>query len=319
MSLLTVAHIAKKHGDDFLLKDISFIQAKGWKIAIAGETGSGKTTLMRIIAGLGQADSGEVWFEQTRVKGVDEKLMPGHKGIAYLSQHFELHNNYRVSEALNYAGKLNDNELATLCRVCRIDHLLHRWTQSLSGGEKQRVALARLLTFAPRLLLLDEPFSNMDLIHKQVLKSVVSDVGDRLGVTCMLISHDPEDMLPWADEIFIMKQGNILQRGDPRHIYKHPETDYAAGLFGKYNIITPDLAKVLPGYTKDHGAIVRPDDLGITGVGSGITGTVTDVAFLGSHYELTITVAGHSLLLATTQEDINAGAKVNIDMKSIYK
>ncbi len=101
MSLLTVTGINKKNNGDFLLKDISFIQEPLQKIAIAGETGAGKSTLMRIIAGLGQADSGTVFFEDKKVKGVDEKLMAGHPGIAYLSQHFELNNNYRVEEILS--------------------------------------------------------------------------------------------------------------------------------------------------------------------------------------------------------------------------
>src|SRR5688572_21256955 len=98
MYLLTVKDVNKKQDDGFLLRDISFELEKGQKTAIAGETGSGKTTLAKIVAGLGQADSGEVLFEGKPVKGINDKLMPGHKGIAYLSQHFELPNRYRVSE-----------------------------------------------------------------------------------------------------------------------------------------------------------------------------------------------------------------------------
>jgi len=307
MSLLTVSNIYKKYHEGFLLKDISLTQQRLQKIAIAGETGSGKTTLMRIIAGLGQADSGEVFFEQARVKGVNEKLMPGHPGIAYLSQHFELNNNYRVAEVLAYADKLTDEESATLYDVCRISHLLERKTNTLSGGEKQRVALARLLTFLPRLLLLDEPFSNMDLIHKNILKSVIDDIGKRLGVTCMLISHDPQDILPWADEILVMKHGEIIQRSSPQQIYQQPLTAYTAGLFGKYNLLETAFAAALPGIIQGN-VFIRPEDISIVdGENNGIKGIVTNVAYLGSNYELEIAIEDHTLTVKTNAADIVQG------------
>jgi len=304
MSLLTVQNLSKKHGTDFLLNDISFSQQQGEKIAIAGETGSGKTTLMRIVAGLGQADSGIVFFGNKQVKGIDEKLMSGHAGIAYLSQHFELPNKYRVVELLAYANQLTDKASAELYEVCRITHLLQRWTHTLSGGEKQRVALARLLTVSPRLLLLDEPYSNMDLIHKHQLKAVINDVGERLGVTCMLISHDAEDMLPWADTIFVMQHGNIIQRGTPQDIYKKPLTGYIAGLFGKYNVVSPSLAAQLQ-ISED--TFLRPEDLILTSDSSGIACLVQHVFYFGSHYEIAVLIGNDILTVRSNDPNIQTG------------
>ena len=313
MSLLSVTNIIKKHGDEVVVNDVSFEQGRLQKIGIAGETGSGKTTLMKIIAGLGQADSGEVLFEGKKVKGVFDKLMPGHPGIAYLSQHFELNNNYRVEEMLNYANNLTAEESAMLIEVCRIGHLQKRLTQTLSGGEKQRVALAKLLTHTPRLLLLDEPFSNMDLIHRNILKGVIDDVSERLGITCMLISHEPDDLLPWADELFVMHQGNIIQRGAPREIYHHPINEYAAGLLGKYTQLTPELLALLPAINRE--TYIRPESVTLTPYESnGIKGTITKVAYLGSHYELEIAIGSQVCFLRTERPGFKKGDAVNVKL-----
>lgn len=300
MGLLKVSEIRKQEGDDFVLRDISFSQQHLQKIAIAGASGSGKSTLLKIIAGLIQADAGEVLFENERVKGPYEKLIPGHPGIAYLSQQFELRNNYRVEEILSYANTLLPGEAETLYEVCRISNLLKRKTDELSGGEKQRIALARLLTTSPKLLLLDEPFSNLDLIHKKMLKSVISDIGERLNITCTLVSHDPGDTLPWAAEIFIMKDGQIIQKGSPVEIYQRPVTEYAAALFGKYYVIDPEQAKPLleaaPIEADGKNIFVRPEHFKIVAEGKrSLKGKVNAVYFFGSHYEIEILLSGDKI------------------------
>jgi len=315
MGLLTVTGINKKNNGDFLLKDISFTQGHLQKVAIAGETGAGKSTLMRIVAGLGQADSGTVFFEDKVVKGVDEKLMAGHPGIAYLSQHFELHNNYRVEEILSYANKLIDKESKELFAVCRVDHLLKQKTNTLSGGERQRVALARLLTHMPHLLLLDEPYSNMDLIHKNILKAVIKDIQERLGVTCMLISHDPEDMLPWADEIYVMLNGEIIQRGTPQQIYRGPLTEYTAGLFGRYNVLGPAFTAGTSA-TNSTDTFARPEDLIISTVGeNGVKATVTGITYHGSYYEVEVFAEGQTLFITCDIATLQKGDTVFISRK----
>ncbi len=231
MSFLKVEGISKRQAESFIVKDISFTQRASQKMAIAGETGSGKTTLLKIIAGLVQPDAGTVFFENLPVDGPDYQLIPGHPSIGYLSQHYELKNNYRVEELLEYANKLSLADAQALYDVCRIDHLVKRRTDQLSGGEKQRIALARLLVGSPKLLLLDEPYSNLDPIHKNILKSVITDISERLSVTCLLTSHDPMDTLSWADEIIVLKDGIILQKDTPENIYRKPVNEYVAGLF----------------------------------------------------------------------------------------
>jgi len=216
---------------------ISFTQKKGQNLAIAGETGSGKSTLLKIIGGLAEPSAGVVLFEGQRVLGPTERLVPGQPGIAYLSQHFELWHNYRVEEILSYANDMTPEESAELYAICHIDHLLGRRTDALSGGERQRIALARLLVRPPRLLLLDEPFSNLDMIHKDTLKRVIRNIGEQLGITCILVSHDPLDLMAWADEVLVLRDGGVEQQGPPERIYRQPINEYVAGLFGKYNLI----------------------------------------------------------------------------------
>ena len=303
MNFLTVSDISKKKGNDFILKEITFSQQKFQKIAIAGETGSGKSTLLRIIAGLIQADAGTVFLDDKRVLGPEEKLVPGHQAIAYLSQQYELRNAYRVEEILSYANMLADEEANKLYEICRITHLLKRRTDQLSGGEKQRIALARLLIGSPELLLLDEPFSNLDMIHTGILKSVITDISDKLAITCIMVSHSPADTLSWADEIFIMKDGTIIQKGSPVEIYRQPVNEYAAGLFGSYNVIDR--------------LFVRPEDIKI--VSSGMKVEVTEVLFFGSCYEVKGLLAGRLVTIRTLEVDFEEGDVIYVSVSSNSK
>jgi len=287
-----------------LLGGVRFSLPKGRKLVVAGETGSGKTTLLKTIAGLAQPGKGKVLFEGQQVLGPAEKLIPGHQGIAYLSQQFELPQHLRIEQVLEYANELPEAEATALFRVCRIDHLMKRKTHQLSGGERQRIALAKLLIGAPRLLLLDEPYSNLDMIHKEILKSVVREIGQKLSITCMLVSHDPLDALSWADEILVIKEGRSVQQGTPQQIYRQPANEYVAGLFGKYNLLEAGNGKRL---------FVRPEQfkIGKKAFPAAMKGKVLNISFWGGFYEAEVlSESGARLITQTVDNGLAAGDAV---------
>lgn len=314
MDFLAVSGVGKYHGKEQVLKEVSFVQKRFQKLAIAGETGSGKTTLMKMIAGIVQADSGNIFFENERIIGPDEKLMPGHAGISYLSQHFELRNSYRVEELLEYANTLTDEEAQNIYRICRIDHLLKRRTDQLSGGERQRIALARLLTAAPKLLLLDEPFSNLDTGHKNILKGVINDLSEKLHITCMLISHDPVDVLSWADEVIVLQNGSIIQKGTPGQVYAQPKNPYVAGLFGPYTSLShPLLNKVSP--ANENELLLRPEYFKVVHEEEGLfDGTIKKIIFLGSHYHIYIAALDTIIIVQHQTYNLHVGDKVFVSI-----
>lgn len=313
-SLLSVSGVTFGDEKTYVLKDIHFSQNQFQKIVIAGETGSGKSTLMKIIAGLEQPSSGQVIFENEKVKGPADQLVPGHPRIVYLSQQFELPKFLRVEQVLEYANRLRTTAEEKIFSVCRINHLLARKTNELSGGEKQRIAIARLLIQRPKLLLLDEPFSNLDPIMKGILKEVIDDIGKKLKITCILVSHDPEDTLPWADEILILKNGKIIQRGSPQQIYQSPNSTYVAGLFGTYNVLNADLIKKFGIKTSAKKIIVRPENFQPTAKGTKtVSGQVDKINFYGNHFLLEVLVKEQRIYV-TTNKHLQHGERVNLKL-----
>ncbi|NOS93801.1 MAG: ABC transporter ATP-binding protein [Cyclobacteriaceae bacterium] len=257
MMLLEVKGVSKNLDDRIVLQSIHLKFEKHRKLVIAGETGSGKSTLLRMIAGLDQPTEGEIYFKGERIRGAEETLVPGHPQIAYLPQHFELQKFLRVEQVLNYANQLSAKQANELFAICQIDHLLQRKTNELSGGEKQRIALCRLLIGKPQLLLLDEPFSNLDQILKSILKQVIEQIAERLKISMVLVSHDPDDTLPWGDAFIILRNGKIVQEGTAQQIYHTPVDEYVAGLFGKFSVVP---TRLFPGKGKGKEFIARPED-----------------------------------------------------------
>jgi ABC-type sulfate/molybdate transport systems ATPase subunit len=314
MKLLSVLDISKEGPEGFILKNINFEVKKYQKTVIAGETGSGKSTLLKTIAGLSQADTGEVIFNGQKVTGSEEQLVPGHPAIAYLSQHFDLPKFLRVEQVLAYANALPVKQAAAIYTICRIDHLMHRKTDQLSGGEKQRIAIARLLITQPKLLLLDEPYSNLDTMVKDILKSVVDDIGRKLRITCLLVSHDPGDTLPWADRIIVLKEGKIIQQGSADEIYRQPVNEYVAGLFGPYVKLTPSLLKVLDIPTGKRQGLARPEDFRVVKSRDAHQWKVREVRFYGHIAELKINCRNVEVQANTTNKRIKAGDFVNVKL-----
>lgn len=271
-----------------ILDQVSFQMEQGAHFGLAGATGSGKSTLLKCIAGLVQPRSGTVLFKDEKVLGAEEQLIPGHPQIIYLSQHFELRSHYRVHELLEMAEIIDGPEVHEIAAMCRIMHLLQRDSSQLSGGEKQRVAMAIALIKKPVLLLLDEPFSNADAIHKQQLEEMLFDLRNSLSQSYMLVSHDSRDLLAHTDTIIMLQDGIIIQAGNPEDIYRKPVSEYAAGLMGNYSALTLAFCSAAKIRMKEGRQIMaRPDAFTIHNRQTPLQARVEQVYYMG-HYSMAI-------------------------------
>ena len=307
MELLKVDNLVKKIDEKNVLNGIHFTAQKGERIGIAGETGSGKSSLLRMIAGLDQPYSGNIYFDGSRVKGSNEQLVPGHPSIAYLSQHFELRNNYFVHEILSYANELTAAEANTLYEHCHITHLLKRRTHELSGGEKQRVALARILVASPTLLLLDEPYSNLDAIHADVMKKLIRGLTESYQLTIIMVSHDTADLLSWANTIILMKEGGIRQMAIPEVTYFEPVDTYCAALLGTYMLMQSPQKN-----TSNKKIFLRPSSLQLVNASEGdFSGVVTSIGFTGT-YHVQVLVGEQELMVPCYGDIPSIGSRVGL-------
>ena len=299
MEMLKATDISREEEGRMVLEGIDISILPQQRVALMGETGSGKSTLMKIMAGLTQPTSGNVYFEGKRIEGPEEVLLPGHPQIGYLSQHFELRNNYFVFELLEMASKMESREMENIFSICRIDHLLKRKTNALSGGERQRIALARLLVGKPKLLLLDEPFTNLDLHNNKIINEVIRTVSHKLGITCVLVSHDPAEVLSWAETIVILQYGRVIQIADPVATYQQPVNEYAAGLLGAFNHFRSDekeIAQLLK--VPANRSFIRPEEFLLSKAPlHKAEGRVLESQYYGSHYALDVMVAGKRITI----------------------
>lgn len=230
---------------------VSFGIQEGKITAIIGESGSGKSTLLKLIYGLLEPSSGEVRYKGWLVPTRRDKLIPGHQAMKLVSQGFDDLNLYaKVWD--NIASQLSNTNLArkesktqqTLDRL-KISHLAQQRVADLSGGEKQRVAIARALINEPEVLLMDEPFNQVDAAFRDALQQDIRNIVEETGLTIILVSHDPTEVLAMADELIVMKNAAITEQGSPEKLYYNPSSSYTAQLLAKSNILDSQQADSL--------------------------------------------------------------------------
>jgi len=320
VELIQLRQIGKNQGDRKILAHINLTVQANSRTALIGETGSGKSTLMKIMAGLVQPTSGEVLFEKKRIEGPDEVLIPGHKQIGYLSQHFELLNNYRVEELLDMANKMEQQDANEIYRVCKIDHLLKRKTNAISGGERQRIALAKILVGNPKLLLLDEPFTNLDLSNNKIINNIIDSLCKSGKMTIVLVSHDPANILSWADNIIVLQDGEIIQIGSPKEIYYYPINDYTAGLLGDYNTIEKDDPLRTSLGLPSKRMYFRPEEFTIANKHENATrANIEQQLFYGNHHKLKLNTNGKKIDVLVRNTALTMGEEISIEFNSIHR
>lgn len=307
---LEVIEIEKRKNNQQLVIPSNFRLKQHHKLAFIGETGSGKSTLLKMIAGWEEPTAGNAYFKGMPVWKKLEKLLPGEKGIAYLSQHFELRNNYTVTEIVQFDNKLLVEEAERIYRICDIEHLLNRKTHELSGGEKQRIAIARLLIGKPELLILDEPYTNLDKFHKKQMQDLIDAICHQLGITCLLVSHDAADTLSWADEIYVMQKGGIVQEGSPSSIYNYPQNEYVAGLLGSFSVVPASWLTIQN--RNANTIIVRPEKIKLHKQKGEqpFCGKITNKKFLGYGYEYSLYCNGINIIALDFKPDFFIGDEV---------
>ncbi len=293
---------------------------EGEFIAIIGESGSGKSTLLKLIFGSLAPDEGSVFFRDKRVLGPHEKLIPGHEKMKMVSQDFNLNTYASVHD--NIAAMLSNDDLASkkektleMMEFLRIEHLSQKRVVELSGGEQQRVAIARAIISQPEVLLLDEPFSQIDTILKNELRQDLRRLSMFLGITIILVSHDPMDGLSLADRIVILKDRRLVQSGAPAYVAGQPRTGYVAALLGDANVLDACTAALLLDAPVDEGkqVVVYPHQIDISG--GPHRGTIRRVSYRLFHDEVVIHAAGTDLVAHVPSFSIQTGAEIRFSIK----
>lgn len=282
------------------ISDISFDIKKGNVVAILGESGSGKSTLLKCIYGLLKVDEGEVCFEGKRVLGPDEQLIPGHKAMKMVTQDFSL--NIYAKAYDNIASMLSNTNVQAkqektmeIMQHLHIEHLKDKKITQLSGGEQQRVAIAKAMVSDTTVLLLDEPFSQVDALLKNQLRADIKRIAAETGVTVIMVSHDPADGLFLADELLILKDGKLLQSGNPAYVYNHPGTIYAAQLLGNAIALSTSEAEKLGLDIKTGTAVFYPEWVELKSSWNSRRFEVRDVYYKGFYEELLLERNGVSI------------------------
>jgi len=239
-----------KNQRNYTLKNISFHVEAGEIISILGETGCGKTTLLQSIAGLQQIEKGNIQIDNELVKGPNEVLIPGNKNIALLAQDFKLMPAHTVFENLEYFIRRAEQKFIKLrCNnlLRHFDLLRHRnkKPKQLSGGQQQKLALAIALSTQPKVLLMDEPFSHLDIVQSTTLKEEILKIAKELSLAVLIVTHNIKDALHMSDKIIVMDNGKILQKDEPKTIYTNPTNAKVAQLTGYVNIVDIPFLKLV--------------------------------------------------------------------------
>lgn len=286
-----------------LFQNLNLNVEKGQIIAVAGESGCGKSTLLSLIYGLMDWQGGEIVFDGRVLRGPKSNLVPGEADMKFVAQNYDLmpygtvaDNVGKFISNINLGGKRD--KILELLDIVGLTDFANVLPINLSGGQQQRVAIARALAILPKMLLLDEPFSNLDFSRKFELRDKLFNYVKENNLSLMISTHDLEEVLPWADRIVVLQEGRLIQADSPKETYENPYNDYVAKLLGEVNIFT-EKEKLEFNLAKSH---YFPHQIKVSERGA--EATVLESRFAGSHYRNKL-VIGDKTVIVYSQESIS--------------
>jgi spermidine/putrescine transport system ATP-binding protein len=319
---VTLDSVAKRFATQTALHPLDLTVSEGAFVALLGPSGCGKTTLLRIIAGLESPSSGTVSIFGTDMTGRPANKRP----VNLVFQRVTLFPHLTVAENVGFGPRLRRvgkqqaaDKVRAALEMVRLPDFGDRRVTELSGGQAQRIALARAIANDPKVLLLDEPLSALDLEIRRQLQAELKDIHRRLGLTFVYVTHDQEEAMSMADRVVVMNEGRIEQIGSPVQIYRQPRSPFVARFLGMSNVVEATVTSAADGYLQLDGtglplrvpappqapaagqrvtAVIRPDSFEIARPADGplspaaVAGTVADVRFIGSLVQYLVTVAG---------------------------
>ena len=307
--ILDVKHLSHSFGEKEALANLNFSIENNSIVSVLGPSGCGKTTLIRLIAGLEQIQKGEIFLEKSLVANKNLNVPPEKRPISYVFQDFALFPHMTVLENVSFAAGSKSNKKQLIDQVihlAKVENFLEKYPHSLSGGEQQRVALARSIAVQPKLLLLDEPFSDLDINLKREIIDDTLHLINSLESSAIVVTHNAEEAMFLSDAILVMEKGKLIQIGTPHDIYFKPSNLYVASLFGETNIfqskvedntcLTP-LGRIKTSNlsnNQDVDVVVRPEAIKLNLEKSPLlnpnSGVVVDSKFLGNSAIIHMTV-----------------------------
>ncbi|UFH56604.1 ABC transporter ATP-binding protein [Spirosoma sp. KNUC1025] len=319
--MLSATKLTKSFSDVHAVRTVSFTLEPGHIMALVGASGSGKSTLLNLLAGLADPDTGDVRLNGERIPGPSDVLVPGHPDIRLVHQEYQLMPNVTIRENIDYALRFFEKNyrefrVNELIKLCRLTDVQDRIPRHVSGGEKQRTAIARAIADKPAVLLLDEPFSHLDLPNRLIIRDLLFDLVRHENTSCLFVTHDATDALSIADTLGILRSGKLIQLAPPVDVYRRPATAYAARMTGVVNIIKAkhlSLFGLTEPENSDELICLRPEQLKLDE--AGVKGTVQAVYFKGSHSEIDVTFSRYvSFRLLTTRDDVRINQQVGVSL-----
>ena len=316
-------------GEVYAVRDVCLAVEQGELLTLLGPSGCGKSTTLRMIAGFEEPDEGTLFIEGQDVTHV----LPNRRGIGFMFQNYALFPHLTVFENVSYGLRVQGRDAASLARsveeVLELVGLANYGRQQphqLSGGEQQRVALARAVVFQPKVLLFDEPLSNLDAKLRVEMREQIRSLQKRIGITTVYVTHDQEEAMAISDRIAVMERGVVVQDGTAQDLYYRPATEFVARFIGRTNLLVGKVVtagevdveglriplRAARGIGETVRLVVRPEmiDIAPAATGEAGIGRIAQRTFLGEKTDYEVTLGG--MTLQVTRSDAFRGASLNV-------